>query len=286
MTRIFTSVLFALTLLITTHHASAALTLSYGTATHTVPAQNSGTPTDLMTITCPTGTVVVSGGWESNSTAGQFLMVWVSRQVANTWRIMTVNHHPTQPFAITGYAVCASGISGMGSYSSSLSVSVNGFSGSSGNAFCPNGGFPTGGGFDSNFPNAAQLIPIQTRPAAGNQWVSAEYNSTSTSKAFTVYVTCLTGVSGSVTQQFGNWVAFRNGPSVEASVDCSPGEFAIGAGFVSTITTSSPSTTTQLVRTFINRPSTNTVSWAVRGFNANQFDWANLRPVVQCLRVN
>ena len=240
-----------------------------------------------MSIFCPAGTKVVSGGWETNSTAGQHLMVWVSRQVSNHWRIMTVNQHPTQAFSITGYAVCASGVAGLGSYSSALGpINVAGNAGNGGNAFCPSGGFPTGGGFDSNFPNPGHLIPTSTRPAAVNQWYSSEYNSTAQSKAFTVYVTCLTGVAGTVTQRFGNWVAFRNGPSVESPVDCLSGEVAIGAGYVSTITTASPSTAIQLVRTFINRPSTNTVRWVVRGYNANAFDWANLRPVVQCLRVN
>jgi hypothetical protein len=275
--------LFALTLFITATQAQAAFTLSYGNLTQTVPANG----TDLMTVTCPAGTKVISGGWESNSTAGRYLMVWVSRQVANTWRIMTVNTHPSQSYAITGYAVCASGVSGLGSYAAPWTVNVPGHSANGYSGSCPNGGIPTGGGFDSNFPDPAQLIPTQTRPTFTNEWYSSEYNSTSQSKAFTLYVTCMTGVSGSVTPVYGNWAApFRNGPSTSVSASCFSGSFAVGGGFVTSLTTSFPSSTVQFVRTFISRPSTNQLTWTARTHNANQFDWGNLQPVVQCLHLN
>jgi hypothetical protein len=285
MTRIYISVLFALTLFITAGQAKAEFTLTKLTVTQTVPG-NFGT--DLMAIVCPAGTKVISGGWSTEALDGRFLMVWVSRQVANSWRIMTVNTHPVVNLRITGHAVCASGVSGLGSYSAPLGpVNVGGNAGNGANAFCPNGGIPTGGGFDSNFPNPAFLVPTQSRPDYGNTWYSSEYNSTGQAKSFTAYVTCMTGVSGWVTPRFGNWVSFRGQASDMTSVDCLAGEFAVGGGFVTGISTSSPSTTTQLVRTFVSAPSpTIRVRWFARAFNVNEWDWAHLQPVVQCLHLN
>ena len=80
-----------------------------------------------------------------------------------------------------------------------------------------------------------------------------------------------------LTPRFGNWVTFRNQASEMTSVDCLSGEFAVGGGFVTTISTSAPSSTTQLVRTFVSAPSpTIRTRWFARAFNANEFDWAHL----------
>jgi len=285
MIRLYVSILFAIALLASAGSAKAALTLSYAHQYHTIPPNS----TDLMDVSCPAGTKVVSGGWDAQPSQGRYLMVWVSRQVANMWRIMTVNKHPTAHLSITGYAVCASGVSGLSSYVASEPVNVPGGITQGGNASCPSGGLPTGGGFDSNFPNPAHLIPTGTYPNPQGLWYSQEFNSTSTSKSFTAFISCTTNLpaAASVTARWGTAVSFRNGSSVLASMDCGSGEVAIGGGHLTSITTGSPSATTQLVRTTANRPDlTNPRRWTVRGYNANQFDTAYIVPVVQCLDVN
>lgn len=284
MTRIYLAVLFSLTVALSATPAHAAFTLSYGTTTNTVAANNG---TDLMTVACPAGAKVISGGWEANSEAGKYLMVWVSRQVANAWRIMTVNTHPSQSYSITGYAVCASGVNGLGSYSSSIAVNVAGNSGATGSAYCPNGGIPTGGGFDSNYPNPNYLVPTETRPGYQNTWITGEYNSTNQSKAFTAYITCMTGVSGSVSQRYGSWSsAFRNGPSATTSVSCNANEFAVGGGFATSLTTASLPDFRRYLRVIYTGPSTNKITWLARAHNANQWDWGYVMPYVQCLLLN
>jgi hypothetical protein len=284
MTRLCLSVLVALALFISAAHAKAALTLSYPTVTQAIPP-NTG---DLLTVVCPGTSRVVSGGWEMVPSYGPYLMVWVSRQVtANTWRIMTVNKHPTAILAITGYAVCASGVAGLTTYTTSIGpVNVPGFSGISRSVACSSGGIPTGGGFDSNFPDPAQLIPHASYPGPGNVWTSSEYNSTSQTKAFTSFVSCTTNLAGFVTPRSGSTVNFGNGASSVLSVDCNPGDVAIGGGYY-TLASGSLSTTLQLVRTISNRPvPTNARRWIVRAYNANAFAQAQVIPYAQCLHLN
>lgn len=280
MARLCVSILFALALLVPATHAKAALTLSYPTVTQSVPP-NTG---DLMTVTCPAGTKVVSGGWQTNPSNGPYLTVWVSRQVANTWRIMTVNKHPSAFLGITGYAVCASGVAGLTSYFQTVAVNVPGFSGLSGNVPCSSGGIPTGGGFDSNFPDPAQLIPHASYPGFTNVWTSSEYNSTNQSKAFTSFVTCTTNLNGTVTPRSGSTVNFGNGASATLAVDCNVGDYAIGGGYY-TLASGSLSTTLQLVRTITNRPEpTNSRRWLVRAYNGNTSQ-AQVIPYAQCLHL-
>jgi hypothetical protein len=286
MTRIYLSVLLALTALVVTNPANAQLTLSYPTVTHTIPAAVGSTPgTDWLEINCPSGTKVVSGGWTTSSTAAPHIMVWVNRQVGNSWRIMTLNQS-SSTFTITGTAVCAAGV-GLTTYFTSVGVNVPSFSGAGGNVPCSSGGIPTGGGFDSNFPNPGILIPVMTYPTFQNQWNSTEYNSTNTTRAFTAFVTCMKNVSATVTPVFGNWVTWQNGLSPEAFVECNPGDVAIGGGYVSSVTSSNLPFAYQRVRTMRNGPTaTNSRRWTVRANNANQFDWASIRPVAQCLHLN
>jgi hypothetical protein len=284
MIRIYFSVFVALIWLASAAPAKAALTLSHPTVTNTIPANG----TDFMVVTCPAGTKVLSGGWTASNSAAPNLMVWVSRQVLNTWRIMTVNKHPSSSFNITGFAVCAGGVAGISSYFATVTpVNVPAFNAAGANAFCTNGGIPTGGGFDSNFPDPSKLIPVMSYPNFGNQWFSAEYNSTNTQKAFSAFVTCGTGLSATVTPRFGTQVAFSNGLSAEASVECDAGDFAVGGGYVTSVSSSNPEIAWQKVRTFSNRPTaTNWRRWTVRAHNANQFDWAFITPVAQCLHLN
>src|SRR5687767_9862871 len=115
MIRLCVSVLIAIALFANAAPAKAALNLSYPTDYQTIPPNS----TNLMQVDCPAGTRLVSGGWHSVPSQGRYLMVWVSRQVLNSWRIMTVNKHPTAFLSITGYAICASGVSGLSSYSAS-----------------------------------------------------------------------------------------------------------------------------------------------------------------------
>lgn len=282
MTRLFVSVLFALALFIPAGHAKAALTLSYQTVVQDIQPMSG----DLMTINCPAGTRVVSGGWQEPPAYGPHLAVWVSRQVANGWRVMTYNTHPSAVLFITGYAVCASGVAGITSYFSSATVNVPAFSGASGSVACASGGLPTGGGFDSNFPQPSQLIAHGSYPSFGNTWTASEYNSTNAAKSFTAFVTCLTNVSGFVTPTNGSTVSFGNGASATQTVTCNFGDLAVGGGFY-TLASGSLSTTLQSVRTITNRPdTTNSRRWFVRAYNANPFEQAQLIPYAQCLHVN
>ena len=219
MTRLFMSVFVALALFISATHAKAALTLSYPLVTQTIPP-NSG---DLLTVNCPAGSRVLSGGWHANPAYGPWLMVWVSRPIGSTtWRVMTVNKHPTAFLGITGYAVCASGVAGLTTYSATIGpVNVPGFSGQARSVPCSGGpGFPTGGGFDSNFPDPAQLIPHASYPGPGNVWTSSEYNSTNQNKAFTAFVNCATNLPGFVSAVTGNTTNFGNGASPVLTIDC------------------------------------------------------------------
>jgi hypothetical protein len=281
MTRIYVGVLFALMLLGRAAPAKAAFTLSYATDYHTIaPGQ-----TDLMSINCPSGTVVASGGWNIAPDQGQALNVWVSRQIGNGWRIMTKNTHATAYLSVAGYALCASGVAGMSSYSTVFSpINVPSFNPGTGLGYCPSGGIPTGGGFDSNYPNPQDLIVTASYPAYQNQWFDSEYNSTSSGKSYSLLITCTKGLSAYVRQQWGTQIGFTKGSSALASVDCNAGEYAIGGGFLTAVGTADPGYAIQRVRVSGNFPTTSNVRrWNARAYNNNQFDWAYLTPVAQCL---
>jgi hypothetical protein len=279
MIRRFISILVAAAPIALASQAQALPTLTYQTVTQSAPP-NSG---DLMTINCPAGTKVLSGGWETNSANGPYVMVWVSRQVGNGWRVMMVNQHPSASIGFTGYAICASGVPGLATSTTSIGpVNVPGKSGKAQAVPCSNG-LPTGGGFDSNFPNPSLLIPHASYPGPTNVWTSSEYNSSNVDKTFTAFVTCATGLPGTVTPVQGGTVNFAPGASSVLNIDCNQGDLAVGGGYY-TLASGSLSSTVQLVRTVRNRPDTgNSRRWTVRAYNANAFAQAQIIPFVQCL---
>jgi hypothetical protein len=286
MTRIFMGVVLAMGLFLSAGQARAALTLSYPVDSHTIPPAGG---TDLMQVFCPAGTVVVSGGWNANAGQGQYLMVWVSRQIGNSWRIMTVNTHPTSSMSITGYAVCASGINGLSSYSVTAGpVNVPAFSEEVSYVSCTNGGIPTGGGFDSNFPDPNKLVPTKTKPAtsAGVSWSTTEVNVTNTAKTFTAYATCTKNLNGTVTERATPLVSIPANSWAATSVDCPVGDYAIGGGYITGLDFA-PTPSMSLVRTFGNLPtSSNSSRWIAKVFNSNAAVVAGLTPYADCLHLN
>ena len=285
MKRLIMGLSLAVALSVISTEAKASFTLTYAIDSHSVPPNG----TDLMQVFCPAGTVLTSGGWDTTAAQGKFLMVWVSRQVGNSWRIMTVNTHPTASLGINGYAVCGFGLAGLSSTAVSLGpVNVPAFSRGSGSVFCNNGGIPTGVGFDSNFPDPAKLIPIQaTRDGSGFGTV-VEYNSTNQAKAFTIYMTCTRIPNGSISVRSGFQTTIPgNSSATVSSLDCPAGDVAVGGGFVTSVGGVNPTVSTQRVRTYGNLPITsNPFRWMARAVNSNTADSAFLTPYAYCLHIN
>ncbi len=178
--------------------------------------------TETQTIDCPSGSVVVSGGF-SHQTG---VRVWRSSQSGNGWRISATNTQTTQR-AITITATCLSN-SGGSTSSSSLNQPAMANDFTHFVVDCPSGSVVTGGGWD---------LGNQTNPhvyhsaKSGNSWALTINNPGGNAQPVTAYAVCLSGVSGTTAQRENRENAVPPNSTANVQQLCTSGSVVTGGGF-------------------------------------------------------
>ncbi|NLN69488.1 MAG: hypothetical protein GX142_01685 [Chloroflexi bacterium] len=152
-----------------------------------IPSQSTG----FKTLTCPSGSMVVSGGFSHDSG----IYVWQSIKSDNGWRITATNSH-TKTRKLTITATCLFNSNGTSSAAiqekpakandlTKITVS------------CPSGSLITGGGWavENNTP-----ITVTNSSKSENGWQIEIFNSTSKLPKVTAYAICMSGVPGATYQ--------------------------------------------------------------------------------------
>lgn len=180
-----------------------------------------GNSIDHTTVSCPTGSVVVSGGFAAQLD----IRVYNSMKDGNGWQVYGRNRAST-PKTLTVYAVC---LAYPGASSTQVLEQANIAPNDQTNisTSCPSGSIVTGGGWIINADDAVELYNTSRD---GNGWQIWVNNTGGGSPLVNVYAICLSGVPGSTESVLssGTIPASDNG---YVQSQCSAGQIATGGGF-------------------------------------------------------
>jgi hypothetical protein len=174
--------------------------------------------TGQSTASCPSGSVVVGGGFA----AGNNMVVYTHSMEGNGWRAYVKNNSVTDQL-FNAYAVCLYNTSGT---TSQVWAQVTAAAGGIGHAVatCPAGSVATGGGYASN-PN----LWVYNSSMSGNGWEAYAKNTTGSDQLLNAYAICLSGTTGATTQ-IGDQITIAGNSSDGEAVAC-PAGIATGGGF-------------------------------------------------------
>ncbi len=185
----------------------------------TIPANN----TDNRTVNCPSGSVVVSGGF-SHPTE---VRVWQSMKHGNGWRVFATNNHSSAR-TITITATCLLNSGGTSEQTiTKQNANPNGFTNLT--TTCPAGSIVTGGGWMIGNNSAIQIYQSSR---SGNGWQIETNNPTSNTPEINVYAICLSRVPGSTTQEVSSENMIPPNETADAEKLCPSGTFVTGGGFM------------------------------------------------------
>ncbi len=172
------------------------------------------------TVTCPSGSVVTSGGFAANSK----MIAYTQLQSGNGWQVYAKNNDSADNF-ITVYAVCLKNTSGTTNFKLASTSIASGANGTT-TAACPAGSVVTGGGFATS----ADALWVYNSSMNGNGWQVYARNFSGSSAAMNVYAICLSGTTG-VTTQAGNNTTVPSGTYGSANAACPSGKLVTGGGY-------------------------------------------------------
>jgi hypothetical protein len=178
------------------------------------------------TVTCPAGSVVVSGGYAGSNG----LRIYHSAMNGNGWRVYGKNNS-TNSKNMAVYATCLYQSGG----STSLEMSQSEIEASDVTqlvAGCPAGSVVTGGGFviGANHP-----VEIYHGSKSDNGWQIYVNNTGTETPLVNVYAVCLSGVSGSTTQVSQTNIVVPANDMAEGSKNCPAGSYITGGGFATNL---------------------------------------------------
>jgi len=174
------------------------------------------------TVSCPYGSVVVSGGFA----AGNAIRVWHFMKDGLGWRIHATNSSSSERL-LNVYATCL--YNSGGSVSQELNqVHINPNGNTNLKADCPSGSVVTGGGWVIGTSDSVRLY---NSSQYGNAWQIWVENSASNSPLINVYAICLSGVSGSTSQTSASSVTIPGSNTGYAIASCPSGALVTGGGF-------------------------------------------------------
>lgn len=178
--------------------------------------------TGNTTVTCPTGSVLVSGGF-----AHPFgLRIWHSMQDGNGWRIYA-NNGPGESRTLTVYAVC---LFNSGGTSDSVYTQENIDANDTTQliAACPAGSVVTGGGW---VIGSNEAVNVHNSSKSDNGWQIFVTNTSSETPLVNVYAVCLSGVSGSTSQVSNTDDVVAPTGTTNVQKLCPTNSFVTGGGF-------------------------------------------------------
>lgn len=178
--------------------------------------------TNNLTVTCPTDSVVVSGGFAGSSG----VRIWHSTKDGNGWRVYATNTSGSAK-PVNVYATC---LVASGANSNIIlkqeTARANDFTRLE--ATCPAGSIVTGGAW---VIGTNTDIQIYNSSGTGNGWQIYIDNSGASTPLINVYAVCLSGVSGSTSQQSNTSGTIPAGGNTGLAKDCPAGNLVTGGGF-------------------------------------------------------
>ncbi|MCJ7695785.1 MAG: NBR1-Ig-like domain-containing protein, partial [Anaerolineaceae bacterium] len=154
----------------------------------------SGT-TGSQTVSCPTGSVVTSGGFA----LGDGLWFYNSTKNENGWRVYAKNNSATEQTLMV-YALC---LHNTGGTTTAILNQVNAAPSTWTRNFvlCPAGSTVVGGAFVNNSNGALELY---NSSKSNNGWQIYVNNNTATQQLFNVYAICLSGAGGTTSDSYSS----------------------------------------------------------------------------------
>ena len=178
--------------------------------------------TEHTTVSCPYGSVVVSGGFAAQSG----IRVWHFMKDGLGWRIYATNSFSSERI-LTVKATCLYNSGGSVSQEiTQVNINPNGKTNLIAN--CPSGSLVTGGGW---VIGSSSSVRIYNSSQTGNAWQIWVDNSSSGSPLVNVYAICLSGVSGSTNQTSPTSVTVAGSSTGHAIASCPSGDYVTGGGF-------------------------------------------------------
>ena len=182
----------------------------------------SGGATVNTTVNCPSGSVVVSGGYAANDG----VRVWHTRQYGNGWGVYATNTTGVNK-SISIYAVCLYNSGGTTDLEWDYEH-INPNDVTQITTSCPAGTLVTGGGWViGTDPN----VQIYNSSMDGNGWQIYVNNTGGSSPQVNVYATCLSGVSGTTDMEGNTGNSIPAGDIAHVTVDCPGAGVVTGGGF-------------------------------------------------------
>ncbi len=180
--------------------------------------------TSKPSVSCPSGTIVVSGGFAASS---RKVKVWQSRPIDNGWQIYADNSGDRSQ-SLSIHATCMYR-SGRSTEFVMVQRDINANSDTRLSAACPAESIVTGGGFaiGRNFQ-----IKLYLTSKYGNGWQVGVSNFLDNTSSATVYAVCLSGLSGSTRQvRSSGMMGEELHSSISLTTDCPGGTYVTGGGF-------------------------------------------------------
>jgi hypothetical protein len=168
-----------------------------GITTQTVVATSSAPANDTgeADATCPTGTLLVGGGYVINSAATDW-RIFEDAPDGATWLVEPVNFDTQTALSFSAYAICAAsapggtGIAGYTTHVVQSQVNVPTNDTGEANATCPAGQLRTGGGYDV-FNVSPNWSIFSNSPFNNDTWDVQIDNEVPLSTTFDSYAVCL-----------------------------------------------------------------------------------------------
>ena len=184
-----------------------------------VPSSSTGN----TTAACPSGTILVSGGFAVASLPDMF--VYTQTRSGNGWRVYAKNDTGSNKL-MTVNAVCLYNATGGTTIQVLGQVDVPANSVGHAVAYCPAGSIVMGGGWATPWDHS---MHVYNSSMAGNGWQVWVKNNIGASKLMQAYAICLSGVSGTVSQDQSSVTVPGNAANSYTS-ECSTG-VVVGGGF-------------------------------------------------------
>jgi hypothetical protein len=178
--------------------------------------------TGNTTVNCPSGSVVVSGGFAGSSG----VRIYHSMMDGNGWRVYGYNTSGSSK-NMTVYATC---LFNSGGTSSQVleQENINANDITNIDVACPGGSVVTGGGW---VIGSTTPVEIYNSTRSDNGWQIYVNNTGGDTPLVNAYAVCLSGVSGSTSQVFQSGVDVLAGSTAHGEKACPSGTYVTGGGF-------------------------------------------------------
>jgi len=177
--------------------------------------------TTTSTVTCPSGSVVVSGGYAGRAQ----LLIYSNSKSGNGWKVSARNYASSSKM-LNVYAVCLFNSGGATSQEFNQVTAASG-SVTHVEVACPSGSMVTGGGWATSLSGD---IWVHNSSKNNNGWQIYVHNNGTESYPINAYAMCLSGVPGT-THDLVKSVTIPAGNTRYALATCSSGEYVVGGGF-------------------------------------------------------